>query len=186
MTMLMQTYFEEIRPALGEELGIKNRLAVPRVSKVVVSMGLGKAIQEKKRIEAAVKDLAQITGQKPVVCRARKSVSNFKLRQGYDVGAKVTLRGLRMFEFLERLIHVAVPRTRDFRGLSPGSFDGHGNYSMGIADQTIFPEIDIDKVEFHQGMNITIVTTASNDEQARELLTRLGMPFRRSDQSEVN
>ena len=184
MARLMAQYKTEIQSALGEELGVKNRLAVPRLRKVILSMGVGKALQEKKRMEAAAKDLAQISGQKPVICKARKSVSNFKLRKGYEVGCKVTLRGKRMYEFVDRLINVAIPRTRDFRGLSPSSFDGRGNYSMGVSDQAIFPEIDLDKMEFPQGMNITFVTTAGNDVGARRLLTLLGMPFRRTDQEQ--
>lgn len=148
-------------------------------------MGLGRAIQEKKLLESASKDLTMISGQKPVICRAKKSVSNFKLRKGYEIGCMVTLRGRRMYEFVERFINVAVPRTRDFRGLSTTSFDGRGNYSMGIADQTIFPEIDVDRVDFVQGMNITFVTTAEKDADARALLGKLGMPFRRKD-SESN
>ncbi len=181
MTRLMELYEKEIQPSLSEELGIANKLAVPRLSKVVVSMGLGKTLEEKKRLEAAAKDLAMITGQKPVICKARKSVSNFKLREGYDIGAKVTLRGRRMYEFVDRLINAAVPRTRDFRGLNPASFDGNGNYSMGVTEQTIFPEIDIDKVEYSQGMNITFVTTARRDADARRLLDLLGMPFRQAE-----
>jgi len=184
MARLLERYRDEIQPALAEELGIKNRLAVPRLSKVVLSMGVGKALQEKKRMEAAANDLAQITGQKPVVCKARKSVSNFKLREGYDVGCMVTLRGRRMYEFVDRLVNVAVPRTRDFRGLSPSSFDGRGNYSMGVSDQAIFPEIDLDKMEFAQGMNVTFVTTAGDDSRARRLLTLLGLPFRRTEEEQ--
>lgn len=178
MARLLERYKEELQPALAEELGIKNRLAIPRLSKVVVSMGVGKNVLEKKRLQAAMNDLGRITGQKPAVCRAKKSVSNFKTRKGYEIGCKVTLRGRRMFEFVDRLINAAVPRTRDFRGLDPGSFDGHGNYSMGIVEQIIFPEVNIDKLEYTQGMNITFVTTAKNDDQARRLLTLMGMPFR--------
>ncbi|MFQ5494050.1 MAG: 50S ribosomal protein L5 [Phycisphaerae bacterium] len=186
MGRLMKRYFDEIQGTLGRDLGIRNALAIPRLTKVVVSMGLGKAIQEKKRMKAATDDLAMITGQKPVVCKAKKSVSNFKVREGNDIGVKVTLRGRRMYEFVDRLINVAVPRTRDFRGLSPASFDGHGNYSMGVQEQTIFPEVDIDKVEFFQGMNITFVTTAGNDAEARQLLTLMGMPFRKSAEAQQN
>ncbi len=186
MARLLERYNSEIRASLGEELGIKNRLAVPRLTKVVVSMGLGKALQEKKRLPSALKDLACITGQKAVICKAKKSVSNFKVREGYETGAKVTLRGRRMYEFVDRLINVTVPRTRDFRGLSPTSFDGHGNYSMGIAEQTIFPEVNLDRVEFFQGMNITFVTTARNDTDGRLLLTMLGMPFRKTEDTERN
>ncbi len=185
MIRLSDDYTTNILPALQNELGRTNRLSIPRLEKVVVSMGLGKAIAEKKRMESARKELALIAGQRPIICAARKSVSNFKLRRGYKVGLKVTLRGARMYEFLERLIHVAIPRARDFRGLNPNSFDGRGNYSMGLAEQTIFPEIDADKVEFQQGMNITVVTTASNDSEGRRLLTLMGMPFRKDEKSEA-
>ncbi len=184
MARLMERYFSEIQGTLCEQLGVKNKLAIPRLTKVVVSMGLGKAISEKKRLEAATKDLTIITGQKPAVCKARKSVSNFKLREGYEIGVKVTLRGQRMYEFVDRLINAAVPRTRDFRGLSATSFDGHGNYSMGIGDQTIFPEIDLDKIEFSQGMNVTFVTTARSDADARALLGMMGMPFRTTEEAQ--
>ena len=184
MARLLERYKSEIHPALKDELSIKNALAVPRLDKVVVSMGLGKSLLDKKRLEAAVKDLSAITGQRPVVCKARKSVSNFKLRKGYDVGAKVTLRGRRMFEFVDRLINVAVPRMRDFRGLKPSGFDGRGNYSLGIGEQTIFPEINIDKMEYPQGMNITFVTSAGNDDAGKKLLGMLGVPFRRTDAPE--
>ncbi len=186
MARLMRQYFDGIRDELSRDLEVENLLAVPRLHKVVISMGLGKAIQEKKRLEAAVNDLSVIAGQRPAVCKAKKSVSNFKVRQGYEIGCKVTLRGRRMYEFVDRLINLAVPRMRDFRGLSTTSFDGRGNYSMGVPDQTIFPEIDIDKVEFQQGMNITFVTTARNDEQCRQLLTKLGMPFRRTEEASGN
>jgi large subunit ribosomal protein L5 len=181
MERLSDRCIKEIYPALGKELGHENPMSIPRLRKVVVSMGLGKALQEKKRIPAAAGDLARITGQKPAVCRARKSVSNFKLRQGYEIGAKVTLRGGRMYDFVERLINVAIPRLRDFRGLSPGGFDGYGNYSMGLPDQTVFPEINLDKMEFTQGMNVTFVTSAGNDAEGRQLLTMMGMPFRRTE-----
>lgn len=178
----MKRFFDHCRqdvyPNLAKELGRTNPMAVPRLEKVVVSMGLGKALQEKKRFPAAMADLARITGQKPAICRAKKSVSNFKLREGYDIGCKVTLRGRRMYSFLERLINVAIPRLRDFRGLSTQSFDGRGNYSMGLSDQSAFPEINLDKMEFGQGMNITLVTTARNDAEARTMLTLMGMPFR--------
>jgi large subunit ribosomal protein L5 len=179
MTRLLEKYKSEILPALRDEFGFTNLLAVPRLEKVVVSMGLGKAIQDKKRLPMALDELAIITGQRPAVCRARKSVSNFKLRRGYEIGCKVTLRGRRMYEFLDRLINLAVPRMRDFRGLSPDAFDGHGNYSMGITEQSVFPEVDLDKVEYQQGVNVTLVTTARTDEQSRRLLALLGMPFRR-------
>jgi large subunit ribosomal protein L5 len=186
MARLMRQYFDGIRDELSRELEVSNALAVPRLQKIIISMGLGKALQEKKRLEAAVNDLGIIAGQRPAICKAKKSVSNFKVRQGYEIGCKVTLRGRRMYEFLDRLINLAVPRMRDFRGLSTTSFDGRGNYSMGVPDQTIFPEIDIDKVEFQQGMNITFVTTARDDEQCRRLLTKLGMPFRRTEEASGN
>ena len=179
MARLLERYKSELAPSLGAELEISNVLAVPRLHKVVVSMGLGSSLQDKKRLPAALADLAILTGQKAAVCRARKSVSNFKLRQGYEIGAKVTLRGQRMYEFLDRLVNIAIPRMRDFRGLSTSSFDGRGNYSLGVPDQTVFPEVNIDKVEYRQGMNITFVTTARNDAHALRLLSGLGMPFKR-------
>lgn len=175
----MEKYKSEVLPALQKELGRDNRLSIPKLKKIVVSMGLGKATQEKKRIDQAQKELTQIVGQKPIVCRAKKSVSNFKLREGQSVGLKVTLRGSRMYEFLDRLICVAVPRIRDFRGLNPNSFDGRGSFNMGLAEQTVFPEVDADKVEFQQGMNITMVTSAKNDHESRRLLTLMGLPFRK-------
>lgn len=181
MARLLEKYKQEIMPSLAEELERKNILALPRLSKVVVSMGLGKSLQEPKRLDAAMADLSRITGQKPRVCKARKSVSNFKLREGYKVGLKVTLRGQRMWEFVDRLINVTIPRVRDFRGLNPASFDGRGNFSMGITEQSVFPEIDIDKMAYPQGMDVTFVTTSRNDAEARQLLTLLGMPFRRTE-----
>lgn len=181
MARLMEKYKREVLPALKKELGRENVLSIPRLSKIVVSMGVGKAAQEKKRLDSAQKELATITGQKPIVCRARKSVSNFKLRKDQPIGLKVTLRGARMFEFLDRLISVAVPRIRDFRGLSPNSFDGRGSYSMGLTEQTVFPEVDADKVEFQQGLNVTMVTTARNDQESRRMLSLLGLPFRKDE-----
>ncbi len=178
MARLLEKYRTEVVPALFEELKTKNPMAVPRLQKIVVSMGIGAATQDKKRIDMAAKDLGTIAGQKPQVCLARKSVSNFKVRKDYPTGAKVTLRGRRMYEFLDRLISVAIPRIRDFRGLNPQSFDGRGNYSMGINEQTIFPEIDPAAVEWAQGMNVTMVTTARNDRECRALLKLMGMPFR--------
>jgi large subunit ribosomal protein L5 len=178
MARMLDRYKNEVRPALYEQAGTKNPMAVPYLEKIVISMGLGSAIQDKKVLEIAAKDLATITGQKPYTCRARKSVSNFKLRTGMDIGLKVTLRGQRMYEFLDRLISTAIPRIRDFRGLSPRSFDGQGNYSFGVSEQTIFPEIDPASVESPQGMNITLVTTAKNDRDSREFLRLMGMPFR--------
>lgn len=174
-------YKNEVLPALMKELGRQNVLSIPRLDKVILSMGIGRAAAEKKRIEHAQRELAQIAGQKCLVCRARKSVSNFKLRQGQEIGVKVTLRGKRMYEFVERLICLAVPRIRDFRGLDPNSFDGRGNYNMGLTEQTVFPEVDADKVEFQQGLNVTMVTTARNDAEARRLLALMGMPFRRDE-----
>jgi len=183
MVRLSERYKKEIVPALQKELGRKNPLSLPRLEKIVVSMGLGRAIQEKARLDQAVKELAVITGQKPVVCAARKSVSNFKLREGMKIGAKVTLRGARMYHFLDRLISVAIPRVRDFRGLNPNGFDGRGNYNMGLTEQTVFPEVDPDKVQFQQGMNVTLVTSARNDAEAKRLLVLLGMPFQRDEKA---
>jgi len=182
MSRLLEKYKTELVPVLKERLNLDNPMAVPRLSKVVVSMGVGSNLADKKRLPAAMEDLGRISGQKPVMCKARKSVSNFKLREGYEIGCKVTLRGRRMYEFMDRLINVAVPRMRDFRGLNPTGFDGRGNYSMGISEQSIFPEIDLAKMDFRQGMNITVVTSARNDTQARELLTLLGMPFRQAQE----
>jgi len=178
MARLLEKYKAEVLPALLEEAGTKNPMAAPKLAKIVVSMGVGSATQDKKRIELAAKDLTIIAGQRPQVCNAHKSVSNFKVREGNPTGLKVTLRGARMYEFLDRLINVAIPRIRDFRGLNPQSFDGRGNYSLGVTEQTIFPEIDAAAVEWPQGMNITVVTTAGNDRQSRRLLGLLGMPFR--------
>lgn len=177
---LLKRYDAEIAPALAKELGIKNRMAIPRIAKVVISAGLGKAITEKPRLEAAVKELTQISGQKAVVCQARKSVSNFKLRQGMEIGAKVTLRGQRMWEFMDRLIMLAIPRVKDFRGLRSNAFDGRGNYNLGLTEQTVFPEIQTDRITFHQGLAITIVTTAKDDKAGLALLKMLGMPFQHS------
>ncbi|HNQ22765.1 MAG TPA: 50S ribosomal protein L5 [Phycisphaerae bacterium] len=178
MARLWERYKQEIQPQLMSELGISNPLAVPRLEKVVVSAGTGSPASDKTRLGVVMEDLARITGQKPQMRRAQKAVSNFKLRKGMEVGCRVTLRGRRMYEFVDRLINVAVPRLRDFRGLNPQSFDGRGNYSMGLPDQLVFPEIDAAKVTVNQGMNITFVTTARTDAQARRLLARLGMPFR--------
>jgi len=178
MARLRDLYKAKIVPELKKEFGYGTVMAVPKVDKVVISMGIGKATQDKKYIELARKDLAIISGQQPVACKAKKSVSNFKVRQGQETGLKVTLRGARMYEFLDRLINLAIPRVRDFRGLDPNSFDGRGNYSMGLGEQSVFPEINPAKVEFQQGMNITFTTTARTDEEARRLLSLFGMPFR--------
>ena len=181
MARLLEEYRSRIVGELQTELGQKNRLAVPRLEKIVVSMGVGEAIQDRKRLDAAVGHLTQLTGQKAQVCRARKSVSAFRLRQGMPVGCRVTLRGRRMFDFLERLITLALPRVRDFRGLNPRSFDGRGNYNCGLSEQLVFPEIDPETVTHPQGMNITMVTTADSDEEGLKLLKAFGMPFRSSD-----
>jgi len=178
MARLRDLYKSRIVPELSKEFSYKSIMAVPRMEKVVISMGVGRATQDKKYIELARKDLAMISGQQPVACKAKKSVSNFKVRQGQETGLKVTLRGVRMYEFMDRLINLAIPRVRDFRGLNPNSFDGRGNYSMGLAEQSVFPEINPAKVEFQQGMNITFSTTAKTDEEARRLLALFGMPFR--------
>ena len=177
MARLKERYFKEIVPQLAEKLGSRNTMAVPRLTKIVVNMGVGLALENADRLEKAMSDLAIITGQKPVLRKATKSVAGFKLREGSPIGCKVTLRRERMFEFLDRLINVALPRIRDFRGLSARSFDGTGNYSLGISEQSVFPEVDVDKVEFVQGMDITIVTTAKSDDDCRELLAEFGMPF---------
>ncbi len=158
----------------------KNLMAVPKMEKIVVSMGVGKAVADKKFLDSAIKDLAVISAQKPLVCKAKKSVSNFKVRAGYETGLKVTLRKERMFEFMDRLINLAIPRMKDFRGLSTRSFDGKGNYSMGMAEQSVFPEIDPSKIESQQGMNITFVTTAETDAEGHEMLRLFGMPFKES------
>ncbi len=181
MVRLLERYTAEVLPVLRKAPDRANRLAAARLEKIVVSMGLGQAVQEKKRVDAAKKELALITGQCPIACVARKSVSNFKLREGMKIGVKVTLRGARMYEFLDRLISIAIPRVRDFRGLDPNSFDGRGNYNMGLTEQTVFPEVDPDKVEFQQGMNIAMVTTAGRDTEGRQLLTLLGLPFRKEE-----
>ena len=182
MARLMDSFRQEIAPALKEELGIDNPMAVPRLTHVVVSMGTGSPTQDKNRLPAAAEDMARITGQKAQIRRAKKAISNFKLRRDYEVGCRVTLRGRRMYEFVDRLFNAAMPRMRDFRGLNPKSFDGHGNYSMGIPDQSIFAEIDLSKVTYTLGMNVTFVTTARNDAHARALLTRLGLPLRRTEE----
>ena len=178
MARLQDRYSKEILPRLADKLGRKNKLSLPRLQKIVVNMGVGKALQDKNRMEQAVGDLAKITGQKPQVTKARVAVSGFRLREGNEIGCRVTLRGARMYEFLDRLISIALPRIRDFRGINPRSFDGHGNYSLGLAEQSVFPEIDPDKVTFVQGMDVTFVTSTNNDDEARELLRSFGLPFR--------
>lgn len=178
MARLKEKYKSEIAPALAKEFGIKNPMAIPKIEKVVINMGLGEASSNAKLLDVAAEELKAITGQKPVVTKAKKSIAAFKLRQGMSIGTMVTLRGERMFEFLDRLISVALPRVRDFRGISGKAFDGRGNYTLGIREQLIFPEIDFNKVDKTRGMNISIVTTARNDDEARSLLKGLGMPFR--------
>ena len=175
---LKTQYEETIRPKLQEEFSYGNVMQIPRVEKVVVNIGLGEATTNPKLLERAMEELAQITGQKPVLRRAKKSVSNFKLREGQAIGCSVTLRGTRQWEFLDRLLNVALPRVRDFSGVSPKAFDGRGNYTLGVREQTIFPEVDYDKVEKVTGMNVTLVTTANTDAEAKSLLTHLGVPFR--------
>ncbi len=178
MARLREKYQSEIRPALQKEMGLKNTMAVPRIDKIVINMGLGEATQNVKILDPLMQDLAAITGQKPVPTKAKKSIAAFKVREGMPIGAMVTLRGDAMYEFLDRLISVALPRVRDFRGVSSKSFDGRGNYTLGLRDQLLFPEIDYAKVDKTKGMNVTIVTTAKDDSSARALLTQFGMPFR--------
>ena len=178
MSRLRERYEKEVAQALRKEFGYHNVMAVPKINKVVVNMGLGDATQNAKIVDTGADELARITGQKPVVTRAKKSVAQFKVRKGMPIGAMVTLRGERMWEFLDRLMSVALPRVRDFRGVSPRGFDGRGNYTLGLKDQLLFPEIDYMKVEKARGMNISVVTTAKTDEESRKLLQLLGMPFR--------
>ena len=178
MSRLRNRYEKEVVPALKKEFGYDNVMAIPRLQKVVVNMGLGEATQNAKIVDTGVDELARITGQKPVVTRAKKSISQFKVRKGMPIGTMVTLRGERMWEFLDRLISVALPRVRDFRGVSPRGFDGRGNYTLGLRDQLLFPEIDYMKVDKARGMNISVVTSAKTDEESRKLLQLLGMPFR--------
>lgn len=180
MARLRKQYNDSIRQGLKGTLNLTNIMEVPRIEKIVVNIGVGEAIGDAKKLDAALADLTAITGQKPVVRRARKSISNFKLREGMPIGCSVTLRAEKMYEFLDRLINVAIPRIRDFRGIPAKSFDGRGNYTLGITEQIIFPEIDYDKIDRIRGMNITIVTTAKTDEEAFELLQAFGMPFKRT------
>lgn len=179
MNRLKERYKNEIVPALMQKFGYKSVMQVPKVEKIVVNMGVGDAVQNAKALDAAVEELTLITGQKPVVTRAKKSIAGFRLRAGMPIGAKVTLRGERMYDFLDKLISIALPRVRDFHGVSKKAFDGRGNYTLGIKEQLIFPEIDYDKVSKVRGMDIVIVTTANSDEEARELLTQFGMPFQK-------
>ena len=178
MARLLEKYRTQVVPALMKQFNYKNPLQVPRVEKIVINMGLGEATQNPKVIDAAVEDLRAISGQQPVVTRAKKSIAGFRLRQGMPIGVKVTLRGERMYHFLDKLMNLALPRVRDFRGVSPRSFDGRGNYTLGLREQLIFPEIDYDKIDKVRGLEVVVVTTAKTDEEARALLTELGMPFR--------
>jgi large subunit ribosomal protein L5 len=180
MARLKDRYREEIAPALKERFEIQNPMRIPKLNKIVVNMGVGEAAQDSRRLDGAMEDLARITGQKPQLRRARKSIAGFKIRDGMPVGARVTLRGERMWEFLDRLISIALPRVRDFRGISPRSFDGRGNFALGLREQTIFPEVSYDSIDTTRGLDVAVVTTAESDEEARELLRMLGMPFRTS------
>lgn len=179
---LKQRYDKEVTESLRKDFGLANPMEVPRIEKIVVNVGVGEAIENAKALDQAVDDMTTITGQRPVVTRARKSISNFKLREGRSIGVKVTLRGERMWSFLDRLINIALPRTRDFRGVSPNSFDGRGNYTLGVREQLIFPEINYDNIDKVRGFEVTIVTNAPNDEQGRRLLELVGVPFRRTEQ----
>ncbi len=177
MNIMHERYQKEVAPALFKQFGFKNVMEIPRIRKIVVNIGVGEALDNAKALEAAVGDLTTVTGQKPVTTKARKSIANFKLREGRLIGAKVTLRGDRMWAFLDRLLNIALPRVRDFRGVSANAFDGRGNYTLGLRDQLVFPEIEYDKIDKLRGMEVTIVTSARNDEHARALLQMLGMPF---------
>lgn len=176
---LKKIYREKIAPEMFKEFGYKSTMQTPKIEKVIVSMGVGEALQNKKLLDAAIDDLTLITGQKAVKTKARKSIANFKIRAGQEIGARVTLRGAIMYEFLDRLVNVALPRVKDFRGVNQNAFDGHGNYSLGVTEQIIFPEIDFDKIERVAGLNIAIVTTANTDAEAKALLAKFGMPFRK-------
>ncbi len=176
---LKERYQKEIAPALEAAIGADNVMQIPRVTKVVVNIGVGEALDNAKALEAAVADLTMITGQKPIITKAKKSIANFKLREGRQIGVKVTLRGERMWAFLDRLMNIALPRVRDFRGISPNAFDGRGNYTLGLREQLVFPEIEYDKIDKLRGLEISIITTARNDDESRQLLQMLGMPFRK-------
>jgi len=178
MARLFEQYKQEITPKLMEKFAYKNVMQVPKLEKVIINIGVGEAIQNPKALDGAISDLMIITGQKPIITKAKKSIAGFKLREGMPIGCKVTLRGERMYDFLNRLINIVLPRVRDFRGVSPQAFDGRGNYSLGIKEQTIFPEIEYDKIDKIRGLEVIIVTSAETDEEARELLKSMGMPFR--------
>lgn len=177
MTRLQETYQNEIAPAMQKKFGYKNVMQIPKLDKIVINMGVGEAKENAKALESAAKDMQIIAGQKPVITKAKKSIANFKIREGLAIGCKVTLRGAKMYEFADRLINLSLPRVRDFRGVNPNAFDGRGNYALGIKEQLIFPEIEYDKVDKVRGMDVIFVTTAKTDEEARELLTLFGMPF---------
>ncbi|GAC1475051.1 MAG: 50S ribosomal protein L5 [Isosphaeraceae bacterium] len=178
MARLLDEYNQTIAPQLATKFNLKNKMAIPRLEKIVINMGVGRATQDKALLEAAVESLGRISGQKPVITKAKVSVAGFRLREGNEIGCKVTLRGKRMYEFIDRLISIALPRIRDFRGVNPNSFDGHGNFTLGLAEQVVFPEVDADKIHHTQGMDITIVISTDQDDQARELLRAFGLPFR--------
>jgi large subunit ribosomal protein L5 len=180
MARLKDRYREEVAPVLKERFGIENPMRIPKLEKIIVNMGVGEAAQDSRRLDGAMEDLARITGQKPQLRRARKSVAGFKIREGMPVGARATLRGERMWEFLDRLVSIALPRVRDFRGINPNAFDGRGNFALGLREQTIFPEVSYDSIDSMRGLDVAVVTTAETDEEARELLRMLGMPFRTS------
>ena len=180
MARLKDRYREEVAPALKERFGIENPMRIPKLEKIIVNMGVGEAAQDSRRLDGAMEDLARITGQKAQLRRARKSVAGFKIREGMPVGARATLRGERMWEFLDRLVSIALPRVRDFRGINPNAFDGWGNFALGLREQTIFPEVSYDSIDSMRGLDVAVVTTAETDEEARELLGMLGMPFRTS------
>lgn len=185
MTRLSEHYAKTVAPALAEKFELKNRMAIPKLQKIVINMGVGRATQDKALLESAADSLGKISGQKPAITKAKVSVAGFRLREGNEIGCKVTLRGARMYEFLDRLISIALPRIRDFRGVNPNSFDGRGNYTLGLAEHVVFAEIDADRVQHTHGMDITIVTSAPSDEQARELLRGFGMPFRQPQKSKA-
>ena len=180
MARLQDRYLDEVAPALKERFGIENPMRIPKLEKIIVNMGVGEAAQDSRRLDGAMEDLARITGQKPQLRRARKSVAGFKIREGMPVGVRATLRGERMWEFLDRLVSIALPRVRDFRGINPNAFDGRGNFALGLREQTIFPEVSYDSIDSMRGLDVAVVTTAETDEEARELLRMLGMPFRTS------
>lgn len=182
MARLLELYHSKIAPELIAKFGVTNKMAIPKLEKIVINMGVGRATKDKAVLEAAVDSLSKISGQKPMITKAKTSVAGFHLREGNEIGCKVTLRGQRMYEFLDRLVTIALPRIRDFRGVNPNSFDGHGNYTLGLAEQVVFAEIEADKIQHTQGMDITVVTTTGNDDQARELLRGFGMPFRQPNQ----